>query len=364
MSTERAKGKKAKHVVRIDLPGEVGQCWLPNAEKVQVLLAKHMDVILDIQMFHGMQYEVEANQDFVYDKRTKQLIPPRNKIKFSDGEVLNLWIARNFKGQLKLTGAGRTLGTISPKEMGGVFQSDDPAVKPPPISVVIKNSHALPECRPFEIMQLDGSYTSASIESREAEKFLQIVEIDPHKIDIPREVAAFFEHGGEKEVFESGNVVTRNWIFNQVVSQSAYISDNKAWMSELWGKKITLKTVVHKNVGKKMYVILTGSTKVRKLLTASLYSAQNSKVLAFSFGSGSASGLRHAAWGAVRGNLENAGLYSLIFTATLDITEWMSDYEKIDPATGKPKQDFVDLFIKIGLDVAKNLINSAIVVGV
>ncbi|NVD74590.1 hypothetical protein HUX88_29320 [Duganella sp. BJB1802] len=356
-----SKKRSKKVTVPIDLPGQPIQCWMDDAETVTVILRKHRDVIFDIQMELGKKYTVISDTSEMYDTRTKKLIHTNEKVYFSDGEVLHLWIGRNFKGKITLYHDSVKLGEYVVSSIDASLDSIDPSFKPAPISIIIRNNLITDNRKAFDVVQPDGSYSTPPVLSNyEAEKFLQIVEIDASKDDVPRDVADFFKHGGENEVIVSGGVVTHNWIMNQVVSQSAYASDNKAWISELWDKKIVLKAINHKNAGRKVYVILTGSTRIRRQIAAVFYSAKNTKVLAFSFGAGSADGLRHGAWSTVKGNSKGAGLLSILFTVTLDIAEWSADYERRDPITGKPKQDITDLFIKIGLDVSKNIMNSAI----
>lgn len=108
-----------------------------------------------------------------------------------------------------------------------------------------------------------------------------------------------------------------------------------------------------------MYVFLTGSTRHRRNLPAHRYSSMSTKVMGFTFGAGSAAGLRHATWGAVKGNFKGAGLVVILFTIALGVAEWLLDYRQRDPITGKPKQNLTDLFVKIGIDVTKNLVNAA-----
>ncbi|MYM95062.1 hypothetical protein [Duganella vulcania] len=359
---KRNNKKRSKKVtIPIDLPGQPIQCWMDDAEAVTVILRKHRDVVFDIQMELGKKYTIISDASEMYDTRTKKLIHPLEKVYFNDGEVLHLWVGRNFKGKITLYHDSVKLGEYVVSNIDVSIDSMDPAFKPAPISVIIRNNSITDNRKAFDIVQPDGSYSTPPILSNyEAEKFLQIVEIDTLKDDVPKEIADFFKHGGEQEVVVSGGVVTHNWIMNQVVSQSAYASDNKAWIRELWDEKVVLKAINHKSAGRKIYVILTGSTRIRRQITAALYSANNTKVLAFSFGAGSADGLRHGAWSTVKGNSKGAGLLSILFTVTLDIAEWSADYEQRDPITGKPKQDITDLFIKIGLDVSKNLMNSAI----
>lgn len=364
MSTKKKRSSRErskKLTIPIDLPGQPIQCWVNDAETVTVILRKHRDVVFDIQMEPGKKYTIFSDISEMYDTRTKKLIHSREKISFEDGEVLHLWVGRNFKGKILLYHDSVKLGEYVINSIDPSIDSIDPAFKPAPISIIIRNNLIIDNRKAFDVVQPDGSYSTPPVLSNyEAEKFLQIVEIDASKNDVPRDVADFFKHGGEKEVVVSGGVVTRNWIMNQVVSQSAYASDNKGWIRELWDEKIVLRGINHKNAGRKVYVILTGSTRIRRQITAALYSAKNTKVLAFSFGAGSADGLRHGAWSAVKGNSKGAGLLSIFFTVTLDIAEWSADYEQRDPITGKSKQDITDLFIKIGLDVSKNLMNSAI----
>ncbi|SHM98431.1 hypothetical protein SAMN05192549_103469 [Duganella sacchari] len=358
-SNNLSKKQSKTLVVPIDLPGQPIQCWIGDAEKIQVILRKSRDVIFDIHLFNGKSYSVRAEMSDMYDTRTKKLIHPREEIFFQDGEILHLQIGRNFKGKILLFESKKQLGAYSISQLDPIIESLDPTFKPAPISIIIKSDQFFVE-KPFSVMQLDGSITTPTYNDCEAESFLQIVEINVSEKDVPHEIADIFKKGGEKEIVTSGGVLTRNWIMNQVVAQSGYASDNVHWMKELWKDKIILKSIEHKNSGRKMYVILTGSTRVRRLLKASRYGVINTKVLAFSYGAGTANGLRHASWTAAKGNFRRGGLAALLFTITLDIAEWTEDYEQRDPVTGKPKQDISDLFTKIGIDISKNVVNSVI----
>jgi len=347
-------------VVPIDLPGQPIQCWIGDAEKVKVILRKPRDVIFDIELCNGRLYNVKSESSHMYDVKIKKLIHPKQEVYFKDGEALHLQIGRDFKGKIFLCEGSNKLGEYDFANFSSGIVDADPLFKPAPISIVIKNDLVFGKKNTFEVMQLDGTFTPPTLSDHEMDKFVQVVELDISGRDVPREIADFFKKGGEKEITSSGGVVTRNWIMNQIVAQSGYVSDNLDWMKELWRDKLTLKSIDHKNAGRKVYVILTGSTQARRRITANRYSNINTKVLAFSFGARDANGLRHANWSAVKGNFSHGGLASILFTITLDVAEWSADYEQQDPVTGQPKQNISDLFIKIGIDVGKNSIGSAI----
>lgn len=354
-----SKGKKI--TVPIDLPGQPIQCWTNDVETLTVILRKHRDVIFDIELVRGKQYTVSSESSSVYDTRSKKIVHPRENISFKDGEPLHLWVGRNFKGNLLLFDGGKQIGRYTVNQLDPTIENIDPAFKPAPIVIAMKNHSNLGGEKLFNVVQIDGTYTTPPPQSQhESEKFLHVVELSFLKGVTPTTVADYFKHGGEKEIFASGDVVTHNWVMNQVVALAAYVSDNKTWIKELWGEKLTLRTIDHPDGSRKMYAILTGSTRVRNLLSSAHYAAADARVLSFTFGAGSLAGVGRAGWEAAKGNLRGAGIYTIIFTITLDISEWIADYEQRDPKTGKPKADIADLFIKIGIDVVKNIMISAI----
>jgi len=356
-----SKPKTKTVVIPIDLPGQPIQCWTGDVEKIKVILRKHRDVIFDIGLGGGRTYSVRSELSEMYDTRTKKLIHPREEVIFKDGEMLHLWVSRNFKGKIFLFEGANKISSYELGKFDNGIESFDPEFKPPPISIIMKNEFILGRQKAFEVVQLDGSFSTPSISEHDGEKFIQIFEINMNLKDVPKEISDFFKKGGEKEIMGSFGVATRNWIFNQIIAQSLYVSDNKDWMKELWSEKLVLKSVVHRNAGMKMYAILSGSNRARRLITAARYCSTNTKILAFSFGAGSAAGIRHAAWSAAKGNFRGSGRTAMLFTITLDIAEWINDYEQRDPVTGAPKQDVADLFIKVGIDIAKNVLNSILV---
>lgn len=354
------KNKKEKDLVlEIDLPGQPIQCWTTDVEKITVILRKHRDVIFDIDMAAGKTYTIWSDQSEMYDAKNKKLIHPRETRNFKDGELLHLWVARDFKGKIFLYEGANLRGAYNIPKLNVGIESFDPAVKPAPINIMLKAAGILGDAKAFNVMQPDGSLSiPEGMKNAEHDKFLQVVELNEKCKNLPQEIADFFMHGGEKEIFLSGGVVTRNWLWNQVAAQTGYVVGNFDWMKELFGERVTIRTVDHAG-GRKMYVFLTGSTRHRLNLPAHRYSSMSTKVMGFTFGAGSAAGLRHASWGAVKGNFRGPGLVVILLTISLDVAEWMLDYRQSDPITGKPKQDLTDLFIKIGIDVTKNLISSA-----
>jgi hypothetical protein len=357
-----AEKKLAKTLtVQIDLPGQPIQCWGQDYEKVTVLLRKHRDVVFDIDLCAGKTYRVWADRSEMYDAKNKKLIHPRENLSFKDGELLHLWVSRHFEGKIFLYESEKLIGSYSIPKLGVGLESSDPAFKPAPINIVLKAKGIWSDQKAFKVMQPDGSYSiPQELKHGEPDKFLHIVELNAKSTDIPKEIRDFFQHGGEKEAFLSGGVATRNWIMNQIASLAGYGFDNRSWMKELLGESVTLKVIDHQG-GRKMYAFISGSAHLRRNLTAYKYSAMSTKVLAFTFGAGSVAGLRHAGWAALKGNFQGGGRAAIIFTIAVDVVEWLGDYSKIDPATGKPKQDLTDLFVKVGIDVGKNLINGQIV---
>ncbi|SEO62367.1 hypothetical protein SAMN05428959_1134 [Duganella sp. CF517] len=354
--------KSAKHLtVQIDLPGQPIQCWGQDIDKVTVLLRKHRDVVFDIDLCAGKTYTVWADRSEMYDAKNKKLIHPRETLNFKDGELLHIWVSRDFKGKIFLYESAKLIGSYSLPKVDVGLESSDPAYKPPPINIALKAEGIWSDQKAFKVMQPDGSYSvPRELKNSEGDKFLHIVELNEKSADIPKEILDFFKHGGEKEAFLSGGVATRNWIMNQIASLAGYGFDNRSWMKELLGESVTLKVIDHQG-GRKMYAFISGSARLRQNLTAHKYSAMSTKVLAFTFGAGSVTGLRHAGWAALKGNFTGGGRAAIIFTIAVDVAEWLGDYSNIDPLTGKPKQDLTDLFVKIGIDVGKNLLNGQIV---
>ena len=359
----------------IDLPGEDVHCYIYKP-KLQIMLRKHRDVIFEIALFKGMTYTVEADQSDFYNARDKKLVEfkKKHKVSFTDGERMHLWVARGFKGHLILKANGKVLGRYEPRALDNKWYDEEPTTKPAPLIFVMKNEPvATPSAKLAAAMAHDRLPPDAlapwtppqspfelaiSKTAAEQDQSMHVVEVKPGA-DTPQSVADFFKQGGEQTAVDTTGILTRNWLWAQITGSSAYFSDNKQWIKELWKEKFYLQRIVHKS-GPKWYIVLKGNTGLREYLTAARYGTNHAKVIAITAGAGAASGLRHAAWEAARGSVKKAGFLALVFTITLDTAEWLADYEQRDPATGKPRKDLFDLMFKIGLDVAKAGISAAI----
>lgn len=360
--------------VCIDLPGEVIRCHV-HKPKLQVMLRKHRDVVFDIELFKGMQYTVHADQSDFYNARDKKivLVKRQQSVGFRDGERVHLHVGRNFKGHLVLKANGKVLGRYSPNGLDAQRYDDNPATKPSPLIIVMKNPSAeaaTPAARstpppsqsnidaewqsPFSPLEFSKPRPAAS-----QDQSMHVVEINPADPNVPEDVADFFKKGGEQTALDTKGIVTRNWLWTQIAGGGAYVSDNRRWIQELWKEKFYLQRVAHKS-GTRWYIVFKGNQTLRSYLTAARYGAINPKVIAISGGAGSVRGLRHAAWEAAKGSAKKAGLLGLLFTITLDAAEWLADYEQRDPITGKPKRDLFDLCLKVGIDVAKAAISAAV----
>ena len=112
--------------------------------------------------------------------------------------------------------------------------------------------------------------------------------------DTPQSGADFFKQGGEQTAIDAPGTMTRNWLWAQITGSSAYFSDNKQWIQELWKEKFYLQRIVHKS-GPKWYIVLKSNTGLREYLTAARYGTNHAKVIAITAGAGG--GLRLTARG-------------------------------------------------------------------
>lgn len=386
---EERKPPAEAQMVCIDLPGEAIRCGR-STEKVKVVLRKHRDVIFEIELFKGMQYSVEAQKSDFYNARDKKLVEAKRKQKvvFADGERLHLWVSREFQGALILKANGKFMTRYVPNEIDMCGYDYDPATKPAPLIVVMKNEPAppvaqklasvtaqekpsalqTPQWSPWSEEQMQKSMQADAArrqqhqdEVQRPEEVMYVVEVKQGYPNLPSEISDFFKRGGEETAIDSNKVLTRNWLWAQIVGTAVYYDQNKSWIKELWKTKFYLQKVVHKNAGAMYYIVFKGYPGLRQYLTSARYGVTAEKVIAITSGAGSAKGLRHAGWANLKGSLgTKGGVLALVFTITLDTAEWLNDYQQVDPATGKPKKDFFDLCLKIGVDIAKVIISTAV----
>jgi hypothetical protein len=372
------------YIATIDLPGETVQGWC-SSNKIKVILRKHRDVLFDIQLFKGMGYTVHAEQSPFYDVRQKKIVLKGRQITFRDGERTHLWISREFKGALVLKANDKVLGRYDPSSLDPATHDAVPTTKPAPLLVILHNQTpskaylgfaseaTLPRAVPSTPM-FRNSPTAAWAEAQvprmefpiaeqshaNNDETMHVIEIKHEDSNLPSEVAMFFKSGGEQTALDTNGQITRNWLLGTIAGTTAYYDDNKHWIRELWKEKFYIQRINHRTTGPKWYIVFRGNPQSRQFLTASRYGVMNSKVLAITTGAGSIAGLRHGAWDAAKGSLKKAGALAVLFTMVLDAAEWLSDYEERDPKTGKPKKDFFDLALKIGVDVAKAGLSAAL----
>jgi hypothetical protein len=354
----------------IDLPGETVRCWR-SADNIKIVLRKHRDVIFDYNLENGATYLLESTMDKFYDAGAKKLV---RHATFKDGERFHIWIARGFKGELILKSSTGSVTRYNVAQLDPHTYDEIPTTKPAPIifsmmsteaarkavMAAIANTSLTPTLDWTKSLSADAPVSSTVAQ----QQIMRIVEVKKVNVDTPKEIADFFEHGGEETAIDSGGFMSRNWLLAQIVGAVGYYNDNKHWIKELWGSKFYLKKIVHKNAGTKWYIIFKEPPGLREFLNAAKYGVEHEKVLAISMGVGSAAGMRHAAWEATKGAFRKAGLLAVVFTITLDIAEWHADYEKIDPKTGKRTKDFFDLFAKVGMDLVYAAAGAALAVAV
>jgi hypothetical protein len=384
-----------QNTVCIDLPGEPVECWADT--ETTVLLRKHRDVLFDIHIKSGASYLLEATDDWFYDVAKKKRV---KQGQFSDGQRYHIWISRDFKGELLLKRAGNVLYRYSMKQLGVSTTSADPKVKPEPIIIAVKENTAthLPGSASSSVPTSGPLSQSSTLLSKPATpdylhlgtsadllrspmsrpdalacpvpvKLAQSATVEPmqeahiyqvSKESIPQEVLdALASGGGDETALDTNKITTRNWLIGQLAGATAFLSDNKEWIGELWSETFRLTRVVHKNVGERMYVVFSGNPRLRTLITAARYGVKNEKVFTIAGGAGTVESGAAAAWEGTKGAIKKAGLIALIFTVALDTAEWLHDYEQIG-ADGKRKKDFADLLAKIGMDLLKAGLGAAI----
>ncbi len=377
-----------EHKVCIDLPGEPVECWAET--DVTVLLRKHRDVIFELHINKGAAYTIEAADDWIYDVAKKKRV---QQGQFMDGQRYHVWISRAFKGELLLKQNGKVLQRYSMLQFGLVGDNPDPKAKPEPIIIAIGLNPvrqqpiaaapatnprvpsllsypqlAMPDYlrapQPLDPQLAQGQWTCpvpvklAAGTVQEPTQHAHVAEVDKHSF--PQEVLdGIAAGGGDETALDTNKIATRNWLIAQLFGASAFLSDNKEWIKELFFERFRLMKIVHKNAGERWYVVFTGNPRLRKLVTAARYGVKHEKVLTIAGGAGTVESGAAAAWESSKGAFKKAGLIALIFTVTLDVAEWLHDYEQIGP-DGKRKKDFADLLGKIGMDLAKAGLSAAI----
>ncbi len=329
----------------IDLPGEPVRC-IRSKPKLRVVMRKHRDVLFDINIGDGGRYTVESDKSYFYLERDKKLVRFKSPVRFRDGELCHLWVSRNFNGHLLLKRDGKLVAAYEPNVLDPyTCKSQDPVDKPAPLIVT---------------MRPPGGDGAGGLDLEGADvQTMHVVEVKKTLTDVPKQILDFFASGGEETAIDTNGVVTRNWLLGQLVGTTLNLAEQREWIRELKGQTFYLKKRIRKS-GEVVYdVVFSGNHKIRTLLKGTRYLADNPAVLSITHGAGTAKGVRHAAWNATKGMVGRLGVIGLLFTIGTDVAEWMQDYDQIDPVTGKPKATLSDLFVKIGINVAKAVVVTA-----
>jgi len=350
--------------VCIDLPGEDIRCYV-HKRKLQITLRKHRDVIFDIQLFQGMQYSVEADQSDFYNVRDKKIVlaAKKQKVSFTDGERIHLHVGRNFAGQLILKANGKVMGRYTPNTLDGQRYDDDPATKPAPLMVVIKNELGSASLMTSGKKKEGGTNAAAdpwglgswtvkpTLGEYGVDQFTlygrglpvipvqeqhpTVVVVDGNDKGMPQRLLDHFAAGGGKSGLadvDLNEVATRNWIYGQVAGAAAYMGDNWNWLRHsinrqadgafrLVGAKVAY-------VRGKVRIYFTGYNASNPIFGQGGHGTGNAKILQIYAGMGKAASSFKATAQAVAGTFKGNALVSFVFGSMTSWMEWQSDAQK------------------------------------
>jgi hypothetical protein len=347
--------------VCIDLPGEEIRCYIYKP-KLQIMLRKHRDVIFDIEMFKGMQYTVEADQSDFYNARDKKIVlfKRQQKVTFADGERMHLWVGREFKGALILKAAGKVLGRYTPNELDPVRYDADPATKPAPLIISMKNQ---PDAEPsgswsatsapapggddaFMGWSLKPALSAYGVDrttfySRDrpsipvTEHHPTVAVVEGTDKGMPAQLVDFFAKGGGKSGLadvDPNEVATRNWLLGQLAGGAAYVGDNWNWLRHSINRQAdgTFKLVSAKvaYVRGKVRIYFSGYNARNPVFGPGGHGSGNAKILQIYAGVGRVGSAFKATTQAVAGTFKGNALASFIFGSFTAWTEWQADTQK------------------------------------
>lgn len=355
--------------VCIDLPGEDFRCYA-HKPKVQVMLRKHRDVVIDIQLFKGMSYTVHAEKSDFYNARDKKLVEVKKKqnVTFRDGEKLHLWVGRKFEGALILKAAGgNTLGRYEPNALDPVRYGEDPGEKPAPLMIVLKNSPEQPtkviplaaakaqaesqqcklgtpfECRLWNISPTARLFGVDAIAphdrnkpvSTQPEEHPVVAVVDGDAKGMPQKIFDYFSKGGGKSGLadiDSNEVATRNWLLGQLAGTAAYVGDNWNWLRHSINRQAdgSFKLVSAKvsYVRGKVRIYFSGFAKNNPVFGAGGFGTGNAKILQVYAGVGQVGSAFKSTTQAIAGTFKANALMSFIFGSATSYAEWKADAQK------------------------------------
>jgi hypothetical protein len=348
--------------VCIDLPGEDVKCVV-HKPKLEILLRKHRDVILDIQLFKGMGYTVEADTSDFYNARDKKIVLHAKKqvVSFKDGERLHLWVGRSFKGSLIVKANHKVIGRYEPAALDQTRYDAEPTTKPAPMVVVLRNdaAHApapastLPAgaCKPDDPVGIAHwtlhpvpkafGVDALTMYSRNrpvtpvAEQHPTVAVIEGDAKEMPQKVKDYFAAGGGKSGLtdvDPNEVMTRNWLLGQLAGAAAYAGDNWNWLRHSINKQAdgAFKLVSAKvaYVRGKVRIYFTGYSAKNPVFGPGGHGPGNTKILQIYAGIGKAGSAFKSTVMAVGGTFKGNALVSFIFGSAASWAEWQSDSQK------------------------------------
>ena len=350
--------------VCIDLPGEDIRCHI-YMPKLQIMLRKHRDVIFEIALFKGMTYTVEADQSDFYNARDKKLVEfkKKHKVSFTDGERMHLWVARQFKGNLVLKANGKVMGRYEPGALDNTRYDDDPATKPAPLIVVLKNdpdqtaaSSPSPQasamqCTADDPLGIGRTWTLSPVASAYRLDFLTpmshstavvveaqhatVVVIDANEKGMPQKLLDHFASGGGKSGLadvDSNEVATRNWLYGQLAGTTAYAGDNWNWLRHSVNRQadgaFKLVKAQVSYVRGKVRIYFSGYSRMNPVFGAGGHGPGNAKVLQIYSGVGNSASTFTSVAKGIAGTFKGNALVSFIFGSAASWAEWQADAQK------------------------------------
>ena len=347
--------------VCIDLPGETVQCWR-SGEKLKVILRKHRDVILDLNLGHAKTYTVHATKSDFYNARDKKLVYRKRHdvVSFADGERLRLWITRGFKGSLVVECEGRIIVKITPSEIDPHVYDETPKTKPAPIIIALGKSSTpvspVPKSNSTPLLKLPAP-AAAPVD----EECAIVCVVDGTVKGMPDHIAQFFAKGGGDSglaEIDPYKIPTRNWIWGQVAALGDYVGDNWKWLRESLDSRThsgfrLVKAQVHLVRGKVRFYF-SGFSKYNTVFGPGGFGPSHDRIMSIFAGAGKTKSSFTAVAKGVAGTFKGYAAVSFIFGAATSYAEWKDD----------AKKDGYDFAVSFVLGVLKSIISAAIAVAV
>lgn len=342
-SNSRSALPTKAQIVCLDLPGEQVQCWR-STDKVQVVLKKHRDIVFDLKLNSAKKYTVESNGSDFYHPDKKKLIAGRGgqRVMFSDGERLHIWVARNFKGELLLKSAGELLMRIEPEKLDVKTYDDALSTKPEPIVIAIGGPSPGPEAKRDSTGRVSPSHQLANpsqqmraVSAPVDEECPVVCVVDGDLKEMPDKLWKFLGTGGGQSGLvdlDPNDIATRNWLLGQLAGAAAFAGDNWKWLRvSIDGKTHTgfklVKAKIHGVKGKARYYF-SGYSKRNAVFGPGGFGAGHERVMSIFSGTGKLSSSLSATAKGVLGTFKSNALISFIFGSVAAIAEWKSDVSK------------------------------------